>query len=334
MHRKRLVGFVVAAVIASMSVATGVALASGSLTGAGSTLIQPLMAQWQAHSGISITYGAVGSGTGIADITSRAVDFGASDAPLTSQQASACNGCTQIPWALTATGITFNIPGVHSLRLTGPIISQIYLGQISNWDSNAIKKINKHAHLPNLKITPVYRSDGSGDTYAFTNFLSRESSTWAHRIGYATSVSFPTGVGAAHNSGMVSTVQSTTGSIGYIAADFLIQAHLPAAALQNAAGNFEYPNLKNIANAASQVKRLPRGNALHIVDPSKKYKTAYPLSTFTYGIFPNSSSDSSTLKALVDYAVGKGQNYGPALDFQPLPKFIRNDDIKAAKGLH
>jgi phosphate transport system substrate-binding protein len=334
LHRKRLVGFVVAAVVASMSVATGVALAAGSLTGAGSTLVQPLMAQWQAHSGINITYGAVGSGDGIADITARSVDFGASDAPLTASQAAACHGCTQIPWALTATGITFNVPGVHSLRLTGPIISQIYLGQITNWDANAIKKINKHTHLPNLKITPVFRSDGSGDTYAFTNFLSKESSTWAHRIGFATSVSFPTGIGAAHNSGMVSAVQSTNGSIGYIAAAFLIQAHLPAAALENAAGKFEYPNLKNISNAASQVKKLPRGNALHIVDPSKKYKTAYPLSTFTYGIFPDSSSDSSTLKALVRYAVGTGQKYGPALDFQPLPKFIRNADNKAAKALH
>ena len=154
MRRKRMVGLAVAAVIATMGVATAVAMAAGSLTGAGSTLIQPLMAQWQAHSGINITYGAVGSGTGIADITARSVQFGASDAPLTSAQAQACNGCTQIPWALTATGITFNIPGVHSLKLTGPIVSKIYLGQINNWDNGAIKKINKHAHLPNLKITP------------------------------------------------------------------------------------------------------------------------------------------------------------------------------------
>ncbi len=334
MRRKRLVGLAVAAVIASMSVATAVAMAAGSLTGAGSTLIQPLMAQWQAHSGISITYGAVGSGTGIADITARSVQFGASDAPLTSAQAAACNGCTQIPWALTATGVTFNIPGVHSLRLTGGIVSKIYLGQITNWDSSAIKKINKHAHLPNLKITPVFRSDGSGDTYAFTNFLSKVSSAWLHRVGFATSVNFPTGVGAAHNSGMVSTVESTSGSIGYIAAAFLIQAHLPAAALQNAAGNFEFPNIKNISNAAASVTRLPKGNALHIVYPAKKFKIAYPLSTFTYGIFPNSSSDASTLQALVRYAVGPGQKYGPALDFAALPKFVKNGDLKAAKTLH
>ena len=334
MHRKRLVGFVVAALVASMSVATAVALAAVPITGAGSTLIQPLMAQWQAHSGLNITYGPVGSGDGIADIIARSVQFGASDAPLTSQQAQQCNGCTQVPWALTATGVTFNIPGVRGLRLTGPVISAIYQGSITNWDAPAIKKLNKHAHLPNLTITPVFRSDGSGDTYAFTNFLSKESKSWAHRVGFSTTVNFPKGVGAAHNSGMISTVQTTSGSIGYAAAAFLIQAHLPAAALENAAGKFEFPNLKNISSAAASVKKLPRSHALHIVDPSKKFKNAYPLSTFTYGIFPNSSSDASTLKALIRYAVGRGQVYGPALDFAKLPKFVKNGDLKAANSLH
>jgi phosphate transport system substrate-binding protein len=330
-----MVGFAVAAVIAAMSATTGVASATVPITGAGSTLIAPLMAKWQQHSGLNITYQGVGSGTGIADIIARSVSFGASDAPLTPAQAQQCNGCTQIPWALSATGITFNIPGVRGVKLTGGVVSRIYLGQITNWSDPAIRKLNKKAHLPNLKITPVYRSDGSGDTYAFTNFLSKVSGAWAHRIGFATSVAFPTGVGAAHNSGMVSTVEATSGSIGYIAASFLIQANLPAAGLQNAAGKFEYPNIPNIANAAASVSRLPRNNELHIVYPPKKFKIAYPLSTFTYGIFPNSSGgNASTLQALVRYAVGAGQQYGPALDFAALPKFVKKGDLKAANSLH
>ena len=332
MRRKRF-AIAVATVVASMGVMTAQAVAAP-LTGAGSTLVQPLMNQWILHSGLSITYSGVGSGTGITDISARAVSFGASDAPLTPSQASGCNGCVQAPWALTATGIGFNVPGVHKLRLTGPILAKIYLGQITTWNNQAIKKINKHTHLPNMKITPIYRSDGSGDTYAFTNFLSKESSSWAHRIGYATAVSFPTGVGAAHNSGMVSSIQSVSGSVGYVAAAYLIQAHIAAAALENAAGNFEYPNYNNIKNAAESVTKVPSGNALHIVDPPATFTSAYPLSTFTYGIFPLSSSDASSLAALIRYAVGPGQSYGPALDFVPIPKVVKNADLKVAKSLH
>lgn len=332
MRRKRL-AIAVATVVASMGVMTAQAVATP-LTGAGSTLVAPLMNQWILHSGLGITYSAVGSGAGITDISTRTVNFGASDAPLTGAQAAACNGCVQAPWAMTGVGIGFNVPGVHTLRLTGPILAKIYFGQISNWDSPAIKKINKHAHLPNMKITPVYRSDGSGDTYAFTNFLSKESSAWAHRVGYATAVSFPTGVGAAHNSGMVSEIQAVSGSVGYIAAAYLIQAHIPAAALENAAGNYEYPNYNNIKAAAESVTKVPAGNALHIADPPATFTKAYPLSTFTYGIFPLSSSDASSLAALIRYAVGPGQSYGPALDFVPIPKVVKNADLKVAKSLH
>lgn len=323
----------VATVVATMGTVTAVAFAS-SLTGAGSTLITPLMQQWENHSGISITYGSIGSGKGIAAITSRSVNFGASDAPMTSAQAASCNQCVEVPWALTATAIGYKINGIRGLRLTGSLLSRIYLGQITNWDSPAIKAVNKRLKLPNLKITPVFRSDGSGDTYVFTDFLSRISRSWAHRVGNATSVNFPAGVGASGNAGVSFTVASTNGSVGYIAASYLIAHGIAAAALQNNAGNFEYPNLKNIANAAKAVSRVPRGNVLHIVDPPATYSSAYPMSTFTYGIFPASSSDASTLQQLIRYAVGPGQAYGPALDFSPLPTVVKNADLKAAKSLH
>jgi len=308
-----------------------------SLTGAGSTLIAPLEAYWgqnfEARYGDKITYSAVGSGAGIAQITARTVDFGASDAPLTPSQAAACNNCIQIPWALSATGIGYNVPGISRLRLTGPVLAAIYKGSITNWNSPAIAKLNKGEKLPNLKITVAFRSDGSGDTYAFTDYLSRISSAWKRQVGTATSVSFPTGVGGKGNAGITAIVSSTSGAIGYISASYLIAHGLSAAALQNAAGKYEYPNLKNIENAASSVKSVPANNEMHIVNPPKKYKTAYPLSTFTYCIVPRTAPQKGALASWVYYAMTLGQVYGAALDFAPIPKVVLNAGIKSVREL-
>jgi phosphate transport system substrate-binding protein len=316
----------VAATVAGMSaVATAGASAAG-LTGAGSTLVAPLMANWisgfEIKEGIPVKYGAVGSGTGIAQITARTVDFGASDAPLTPEQAAACNGCVQIPWALSATGVGFNVPGVKKLNLTGPILAGIYFGKVTNWNDAKIKKANPGAKLPNLAITPVFRSDGSGDTYAFTNYLSKVSKSWKNEVGYATSVGFTHGVGAKGNSGVTATVTKTPGAVGYISASYLIAAGLGAAAIKNEAGNYEFPNLKNIENAASVVKKVPPSNALSIVNPPKKATTAYPISTFTYAIVPHNAPQKGFLQQFLNYAVTIGQKYGASLDFAPLPKVV------------
>jgi phosphate transport system substrate-binding protein len=313
------------------TVATASASAIG-LTGAGSTLVAPLMANWingfEIKEGIKVTYGAVGSGAGIAQITARTVDFGASDAPMTPEQAAKCNGCVQIPWALTATGIGFHIQGVKKLNLSGKILAGIYFGKITNWNDPKIKKINPKAKLPNLAITPVFRSDGSGDTYAFTNYLSKVSPAWKNEVGYATSVGFRAGVGAKGNSGITSTVTSTNGAIGYISASYLIAAGLGAAAIENKAGNFEYPNLKNIEEAASQVKSVPPSNELNITNTPSKAKLAYPISTFTYAIVPHNAAQKGFLQQFINYAITKGQVYGAALDFAPLPKIV----LKAAQA--
>jgi phosphate transport system substrate-binding protein len=299
----------------------------GTLNGAGSSLIAPLMANWaadfQARNNIAINYSAVGSGAGIAQISARTVDFGASDAPMTPAQSSSCNGCVQIPWALTATVTAFNIPGVRSLKLTGPVIAQIYLGQITNWNDSHIKKLNKGAHLPNLQITPVYRSDGSGDTYVITDDLSRISSRWKSQVGNATSVSFPKGVGGKGNDGVTAVVGSTQGAIGYVSAYYAIQHHLAVAAIQNRAGKFALPNLTNIKAAAAVVKSVPSSNEMHIVNPPKKAKIAYPMSTFTYCIVPTNATNAPGLQQFVSYASSSvGQRFGPALDFQPIPPVV------------
>jgi phosphate transport system substrate-binding protein len=318
--------------MAVLVMATGVANASAAgLTGAGSTLVAPLMANWingfEIKEGIPVKYGSVGSGAGIAQITARTVDFGASDAPLTPQQAAACNGCVQIPWALSATGLGFNVPGVKKLNLTGPIIAGIYFGKITKWNDPKIAKANPKAKLPALTITPVFRSDGSGDTYAFTNYLSKISPAWKNEVGYATTVGFKAGVGAKGNSGVTSTVTKTPGAIGYISASYLIAAGIGAVAVQNKAGNYELPNLKNIESAASAVKSVPPSNELNITNPPKKATTAYPISTFTYAIVPHNAPQKGFVQQFINYAITKGQVYGAALDFAPLPKVV----LSAAK---
>jgi phosphate transport system substrate-binding protein len=325
LNRIRLLGVAIGAVLV---MATGVANASAAgLTGAGSSLVAPLMANWisgfEIKEGIPVKYASVGSGAGIAQITARTVDFGASDAPLTPEQAGACNSCVQIPWALTATGIGFKIPGVKKLNLTGPILASIYFGKITKWNDPKIKALNPGVKLPGLTITPVFRSDGSGDTYAFTSYLSKVSKAWKNEVGASTTVQFPPGgVGAKGNSGVTSTVTSTNGSIGYISASYLIAAGLGAAALQNKAGKFELPNLKNIESAASYVTHLSKSNTVSIVDPPAKASIAYPLSTFTYAIVPHNAPQKGFLQQFLNYATTIGQKYGAALDFAPLPKVV------------
>ena len=333
MNRKRFLGLGIATALAAL--ATGLTSSAGAspaasaagatFTGAGSTLMAPLMAQWkqdfQNRTGNTVNYAAVGSGAGIAQITARTVDFGASDAPLTGAQRGACNRCYQIPWALTATGVAFHLNGIRKLKLTGPILAKIFLGQITNWNDPAITSINKGVSLPNLKITPAFRSDGSGDTYAFTDYLSRVSSQWRRQVGTSTQVSFPAGVGGKGNDGLTAIVNSTNGAISYISASYIIAHGLGAAALKNAAGRFEYPNLANIAAAAKGVK-VGRFNEMHIVNPPKRLKSAYPLSTFSYVIVPKTTSKKALLTQFIRYAVGPGQKFGAALDFAPIPKTV------------
>ncbi len=339
MQRNRLLVLLIAALasVGAMASVTASAASAAGLTGAGSTLVAPLMANWisnfEIKEGIPVKYSAVGSGTGIAQITARTVDFGASDAPLTPEQASACNSCVQIPWALSATGLGFNVPGVKKLNLTGSVIAGIYFGKITKWNDPKIKKINKGVKLPGLTITPVFRSDGSGDTYAFTDYLSKVSPAWKSEIGYATTVGFKAGVGAKGNSGVTATVTKTPGAIGYISAYYLIAAGVHAAAVQNKAGKFELPNIPNISSAASSVKKLGSTNAVSITNPPKKDKIAYPISTFTYGIVPHDAPQKGFLQQFARYALTTGQKYGAALDFAPLPKIVKQAGLKAVASL-
>jgi phosphate transport system substrate-binding protein len=335
LNRIRLLGVAIGAILI---MATGVASASAAgLTGAGSTLVAPLMANWingfEIKEGIPVKYGAVGSGAGIAQITARTVDFGASDAPLTPEQAAACNSCVQVPWALSATGVGFNVPGIKKLNLSGSVLAGIYFGKITKWNDAKIKKLNPGAKLPGLTITPVFRSDGSGDTYTFTEYLSKISPAWKSEVGSATTVGWKAGVGAKGNSGITATVVKTPGAIGYISASYLIAAGLGAAAVENKAGNFALPNLKNIESAASTVKSVPSSNAISITNPPAKAVDAYPISTFTYAIVPHNAAQKGFLQQFLNYAITKGQAYGAALDFAPLPSVVLSAAKKSIASL-
>jgi phosphate transport system substrate-binding protein len=343
LHTKRLASLACAGLIAvaASGLSAASASAAGTLNGAGSSLVAPVEAEWAAafatKTGNTVTYQSVGSGTGITDIQQRLVDFGASDAPLTSTQAQACNGCVQIPWALSATGVGINIQvggkPLGSIRLTGPVIANIYLGHITNWDDPAIKALNKGVALPNLKITPVFRSDGSGDSYAFSDYLSRVSSTFKSTVGVGTQPTFSTGVGAKGNSGMISVLSTTNGAIAYVAVGYLLQNWPRVASVKNAAGKYEVPNLRNIENAAKSVHSAqPAG--YHIVNPPKAEKIAYPISTFTYVIAPAANApQAGLLKEWITFVLNQGQAFGPRLDFAPMPKLVLNAAKAAVKQI-
>lgn len=295
------------------------------ITGAGSTFVSPLVSTWTpgigSAFGYTLQYSAVGSGAGIAAITNKQVDFGASDAPLTPDQAKACGDCVQIPWALSATSIDYNVPGapVH-LKLDGPTIANIYLGKITNWNDRTIAKLNKGASLPDLKITPIFRSDGSGTTYNFADYLASVSPEWKAKVGVATSVQFPAGQGARGNAGVAGLVARTSGGIAYTDVAFALKNHIRFAAVKNRAGKFLYPSLRRIEAAALAFPKVPANNEMHIVNPPKSADLAYPISTYSYVIVRKSTSKGTELRRMIFWALTQGQKpqYTASLMFAPM----------------
>ena len=309
------------------------------LVGAGSTFVFPLVSQWTADyskkAGVTVTYGAIGSGGGVASITDRSVDFGASDAPLTADQAKSCDGCVQLPWALGGTSIPYNVSGAPAhLHLSGPVLADIYLDKIKSWNDPAIAKLNPGVKLPPTKITPVFRSDASGTSYNFTDYLASISSTAKSKIGVTTQPAFPTGVGAKGSSGVAGVLTKTNGAIGYVDAAYAQQSNLAYAAIQNAAKQFVLPDVSSVG-AAAAVAPSPKPNAaVSIVNPPASAKHAYPIATFTYVIVPKTSSKGGTLRAFLDYAVTAGQALGPKLLFTPLPPRVVSANKAAIAGIH
>lgn len=319
----------VAAIGAIAVVGAGAKSHADRLTGAGSSFVSPLVSLWSADyvskTGTQIAYSPVGSGAGIAAITARQVDFGATDAPLTTDQFNACNGCVQIPWALSATSIIYNLPNVpNNLHMTGPVLANIYLGTITKWDDPAIKALNPKVSLPSTAITAVHRADNSGTTYNFTDYLSKVSPTWKSKLGIGVNAAWPGGQGGSGSRGVAGIVSNTQGAIGYVDVAFALTNKLKFMSMRNNSGKFTTPGLRGIKAAADNVKSVPASGELHIVNPPKGDPLAYPICTFTYVVAPTKTNNAADLRRFIFYAVNptQGQRLGPKLLFAPLPKVV------------
>lgn len=335
MKWRALLAGVLAAVLAlALSLTAGGATKrtnDNSLVGAGSTFAAPLFTAWYQYfnpkAGANVSYNSIGSGAGISQITARTVDFGASDAPLTPSQADACNGCIQLPVLLGETAVLYNVPGAtKQINLTGPIIANIYLGTITQWDDPAIKAINPGANLPSLKITPAYRSDGSGTSYNITDYLSKVSPAFAGKVGKSTQPPFPLGVGARGSSGVAGVVTSTPGAIGYADIAYALKNKIHVARVKNKAGVYATPGIRGAIAAASTITSVPPDNAISIVDPpaTAKTKVAYPICTFTWVIVPVESKNAKLLKQFLLFAISsQGQKLGTPLLYSPMPKVVQ-----------
>jgi len=327
-----------AAGVSGAAVDGGTKSTAGTLTGAGATFPYPLISKWipaydQAQ-GTQVNYSPIGSGGGIAAITARTVDFGASDAPLSPDQFTACKGCVQIPWALSATAVIYNVPGApQGLKLTPALIAQMYLGSVQKWNSPGIKKLNPNVNLPDLKITPVYRSDASGTSYNFTDFLSKTSPTWKSKVGTNTSVYWPTGVGARGSAGVTGVVTRTEGGITYADVAYALANKLKFARVQNQAKKFTLPGLRSINAAAASVGKVTGNGEISIVNPAKTQPLAYPISTFTYALAPTASPKAAELRKFIYWAITSGQKFGPPLLFAPLPKTVLAFNYKQIKKI-
>ncbi len=335
-----LASVVALALVAGRAAAAPAAQQDVTITGTGSSFVFPLVSKWipevgKAY-GINLTYSPTGSGAGIAGVTARTVDFGASDAPLSPDQLAACKGCVVIPWALSATSVPYNLPGLSGrVRLDGPTLANIFLGRITRWDDAAIRKLNPKLDLPSTKITPVYRSDSSGTTYNFTEYLSSVSADFRSRVGNGTSVSWPGGIGARGSSGVTGVVSKTAGAVTYVDVAYSLKNKLTFATIKNRAGAFATPGLRGIQAAVAKLPaRVTRLSQLKIVDPpARAGRLAYPIVTFTYVIAPTNAKNAAELRKLIYWAVTQGQKFGPALLFQPLPSAVKGYAYREIKRI-
>ena len=332
-------GLVVALAVVVVGTASAKS-AGGTVNGAGSTFVAPLVTKWmspvQSQLGITLNYNAIGSGGGVSAITNKQVDFGASDAPL-SQFNPTCTTCVQVPWALAGTAAIYHLTGNQHLKITGPVLAQIFLGKITKWNAPAIQKLNKGVTLPGTSITVVHRSDSSGTSFNFTDYLSHVSHTWQSQVGTGTAVNWPAGEGEKGSSGVAGAVKSTEGAIGYTDVDYAIVNHLGIMRVKNRAGNFVLPRAQGIEAAAQLDTRPAKDGSLSIVNPpaKHKYRNAYPISTYTYvDVQKSSGANAADLKKLIGWAVTKGQTYGKPIVFEPLPKAVVTFDKAQIKKIH
>ncbi len=304
----------------------------GTLTGAGSTYVAPFFAAafaeyHQQHPAVTVNYAVVGSSAGIAAISSRQVDFGASDVPMNASELAAAKGgpITQVPDALGAEGIAYNLslPAGTRLHLTGSVLAEIFLGQITRWNDPAITALNRGITLPAASIAVVHRSDGSGTTYIFSNYLSSVDPTWAAKVGTGKTLNWPVGEGAEGNGSVTSTVFRTPFSIGYIEQAYSQGLVLPFAEIRNQAGNYVLPSPQTVTAAAAQKPAITPTDYSIVNQPGA---SSYPISGYSWALIYTRQPSQATGQAVVtmlDWLTHGGQAYAAANSYVPLPSQVQ-----------
>jgi len=311
---------------------------TGMINAAGATFPAPIYQKWfeefhKVHPDIEINYQAIGSGGGIRQLTEGTVDFGASDMPMRDEQLKAITKyhVLHFPTVLGAVVPTYNVPGVPAgLKFTGQTLAGIYSGKIAKWNDAALKKDNPGVNLPNQDITVVHRSDGSGTTFVFTDFLSKVSPEWKSKVGANTSVNWPVGLGGKGNEGVAGLVKQTTDSIGYVELIYAIQNKLPYGTVRNATGNFVKADLMSVTEAAAgAASNMPADFRVSITNAPGK--NAYPISSFTWLLIPEKIDNSQKKMAITEFLqwmLTNGQRDCTTLDYAPLPKSVVNKEMQ------
>jgi len=322
----------------------GVLWADGalSITGAGATFPYPMYSKWfdeyhKKNANLEINYQSIGSGGGIRQVTEGTVDFGATDGPMNDEQIKAYQdkhgfAILHFPTVLGADVPTYNIPGVDvELSFTQEAIAGIFLGTSTKWNDPAITGSNKGVSLPANDIVVVHRSEGSGTTYIWTDYLSKISDEWKTKVGKGASVNWPVGLGGKGNEGVTGTIKNTPNSIGYVELIYAIQNKMPYGRVKNSSGAFVKADLASVtAAAAAAVKSMPDDFRVSITDAPGK--TAYPISSFTWLLVPAKFSDANkrdAIKGFVKWMLADGQNYTEALSYAKLPKEVVAKELKA-----
>ena len=301
------------------------------INGAGATFPYPIYSKWfdvyaKENPGIKFNYQSIGSGGGIRMLSNRTVDVGASDAPMTDQQLGDAPGkILHFPSVMGAVVVAYNIPGfTGTLRLTGPVIADIYSGKITKWDDDQIRALNPSAAIPSQDIVVCHRSDGSGTSYIFTDYLSKVSPAWATDPGKGTAVKWPTGLGGKGNEGVTALVQQTPGAIGYIELIYALNNKIPFAQLQNKAGNWVDASLAGVtAAAASTADQMPADFRVSITNAPGA--DAYPISSFTWLLVYQKQTNKEVgdqIKKFLSWAMTEGQTLAPDLKYAPLPAAV------------
>ncbi len=331
---KRILSAAAALVLCACASAAG---AQQKLNGAGATFPNPIYSKWfseySASHGVQINYQPIGSGAGIRQVTAGTVDFGASDGPMTDEQMAASKVKIQhIPTVLGAVVPIYNLQGVGGdLKFSPDVLADIYMGKISNWSDARIAKDNPGVKLPNTEIFIVHRSDGSGTSYIFTDFLSKVSSDWKNGPGKGTSPSWPKGIGAKGNEGVAGMVRQTPGAIGYVELIYALQNKIETGLVKNTAGVFQKPTIDSVTAAAASMKQMPADYRVSITNAPGK--DAYPISSFTWLLIPNPAPDAAKGKIIKDFLnwMLDHESEATSLSYAPLPATVAAK-VKATIG--